>query len=258
MIDRPTRRALPGTRPGHAWARPAAGRTAIALGLGLLAVLPWAPAGRAAQAADAADITFVDPAPQAHAAWGQQVGYRVEVSADGKSSRYGEIPDDRVLVTARYRADLQGGPGADDDAGAAIAIQAMAQSNCFGCHDFASRRAGPSFREIQARYASGPAQEDTLAAHILHGSAGAWGQAAMPPHPDMAAAQATRIAQWLLRQQRADTQYLLGTEGSVRMQAQDRPGPRAGLVLQATYLGTEPGQAPATGRDALAIHGDTR
>ncbi len=78
------------------------------------------------------------------------------------------------------------------------------RSGCTACHAVDARLVGPSFREIAARYGrdgARPAQENAeaqLAAKVRSGGSGAWGDVAMPGQPQVNAADARTIIQWLL------------------------------------------------------------
>jgi cytochrome c len=127
-----------------------------------------------------------------------------------------------------------------------------------GCHDFNASSGGPSFAAIGRRYAGQAGAAAILAAHIRSGSRGAWGSGSMPPHPDLAAAQVTAIANWILAHGADPTvRYYVGKNGSFRMIAPGKPGPRAGLVLSAYYTGPlkSGGTRNATGRNVVVVTG---
>jgi cytochrome c len=185
------------------------------------------------------------------------VPFAVTVSYDGKSTKYGEIATHDVVLRAAYMADADA-PSARRTTALPEALIAISQSNFMGCHDFAASWAGPSFAAIGKRYAGNAAAVATLADHIRSGSSGAWGGGAMPPHPDMSAAQATALAQWIVAHGNDPAiSYVIGKGGSFRMSAPAKPGPRAAMVLTAFYTGPlKPGDTrAATGRDTVIVYG---
>jgi cytochrome c len=74
----------------------------------------------------------------------------------------------------------------------AVASPAMANAdlaqkkNCMACH------------AIAAKYAGQKDATDNLAAKIVKGGAGAWGQVPMPANPQVSEAEAKQLAAWVL------------------------------------------------------------
>lgn len=75
---------------------------------------------------------------------------------------------------------------------------------CTACHAVDARLVGPAFREIAGRYGrdgARPAQagaEARLIVKIKSGGSGVWGDVAMPGQPQVGAAEARTIVQWIL------------------------------------------------------------
>lgn len=202
-------------------------------------------------------VDITSPADRSHAAWNAQTPYAAVVSYDGKSTKYGELPANAVVLRATYVADADA-PSTRNVAPLSEGIAQISQSNCMGCHDFTASSAGPSFAAIAKHYAGNAAAVATLADHIRNGSSGAWGGGAMPPHPDMSAAQATAIAQWIVAHGNDPAvSYVIGKSGSFRMTAPAKPGPHAGMVVSAFYTGPlkEGDTRIATGRDTVIVYG---
>lgn len=226
--------------------------SAVVLGSSLTAALL-----RAAPPTSGLQIDITSPADRSHLAWQAQGSYAVTVAYDGKSTRFDEIPSGDVLLSTNFVADTDA-PAARRAAPLPQALVDVTQSNCMGCHDFNASSGGPSFAAIGKRYAGQPTAAATLATHIRNGSRGAWGSGSMPPHPDLAAAQAAAIADWILAHG-ADpaVRYYVGKSGSFRMVAAGKAGPRAGLVLTAYYTGPLKSGATrnATGRNVVVVTG---
>lgn len=222
----------------------------LATGGGLiLAALP-APIAALGAAATAPALlaTFTTPIDRSRIRWNDQAGYRVTIVYRGKSTAYAELPGSDVVIEARSVPDI--GSAAILPRTIAPALVTISRSNCAGCHDFTAAGAGPSFAAIAVRYAHQPAAAALLATHIRDGSRGAWGIAAMPPHPDISPAEAREVADWVLGHGAdASVRYAIGTEGSIRMVAPPRTGSRAGMVLTAFYTG------PLSGADAARSAG---
>jgi cytochrome c len=86
----------------------------------------------------------------------------------------------------------------------AMASPAMANAdlaqkkNCMACHASDKKLIGPSFKDIAAKYAGQKDAADNLAAKIVKGGAGAWGQVPMPANPQVSEAEAKQLAAWVL------------------------------------------------------------
>ena len=85
--------------------------------------------------------------------------------------------------------------GAVQSDGAAVAGM-LRQHACSACHAMQGKLIGPSFREINRKYAGKTDAAGYLAGKITSGGTGVWGSMAMPSQ-GLPEADARRIAQWL-------------------------------------------------------------
>jgi cytochrome c len=69
---------------------------------------------------------------------------------------------------------------------------------CLSCHGIDNRIVGPAFRDIAKRYKGQDGAEARLVEKLRRGGSGSWGPLAMPPNPDLAAADATTLVRWVL------------------------------------------------------------
>ena len=76
--------------------------------------------------------------------------------------------------------------------GAEIAME----KGCFGCHTLSTKRVGPPYREVAAKYQERPISVSALAAKIKNGGTGVWGNAVMPPNP-VTDEEAELLARWI-------------------------------------------------------------
>jgi cytochrome c len=87
-------------------------------------------------------------------------------------------------------------------AAAAPAVTAAADlaraKGCMACHSADKRVVGPAFGEVAARYRGEAGIEAKLAEKVKRGGAGSWGQVPMPANPELAEADARRLARWVL------------------------------------------------------------
>ena len=205
-------------------------------------------------------VKIVVPKDKAIYKWDTLVNYEIVVSDRGKSTKYQEIPSNEVLLKTMYipdlsRAHVNSPPPAPESSG----LTDIMRSNCLGCHEFKSRAMGPSFAVIAKRYPDTASTIDTLSQHIREGSAGAWGQAQMPPHADLTAKDLHDISFWIMNHAAdPDVNYYVGTEGSFSMKAPVTPGPGAGILLTASYTRPDaeiPGQQIVHGEDTIVVEG---
>jgi len=231
------------------------GLSIAALSASFLAVLLRA----APVARSGLNIDITSPADRSRLPWNAQAPYAVTVSYNGKSTKYGELPANVVVLRAAYVSNADA-PSSRKAGALPEGVARISQSNCMGCHDFTASSAGPSFAAIGKRYAGKANAVAMIAGHIRNGSSGAWGGGAMPPHPDLAPVQATAIAQWVVAHGNdATVQYSIGKSGSFRMVAPTKAGPHAGVVLSAFYTGPlEPGDTgKAAGHNTVVVYGSS-
>jgi cytochrome c len=88
--------------------------------------------------------------------------------------------------------------------GATLAAPAFASAdlaqkkNCMACHATDKKLVGPAYKEVAAKYAGDKTAADKLAEKILKGGSGVWGPVPMPANPQVSAAEAKQLAQWVL------------------------------------------------------------
>ena len=72
------------------------------------------------------------------------------------------------------------------------------QSDCRSCHAENQRMAAPSFREIAHRYQYRKSLKEKLAEKVIRGGGGVWGTHTMSAHPQLDAAEATEMVDYIL------------------------------------------------------------
>src|ERR1700744_1814064 len=73
----------------------------------------------------------------------------------------------------------------------------IVKNDCRNCHREREKLIGPAFSDVAKRY--GASDIDTLAAKIIKGGSGHWGDAAMSPHPALALSDAKTIVKFILQ-----------------------------------------------------------
>lgn len=82
-----------------------------------------------------------------------------------------------------------------------VDVQSLLISNaCLGCHAVDTKVVGPAFRDVAAKYRDDPKAPGKVAANIRRGGAEQWGEAMMPPMPNLTEVQAQQLAEFVLQQ----------------------------------------------------------
>jgi cytochrome c len=74
----------------------------------------------------------------------------------------------------------------------------LQKKNCSACHQIDKRKYGPNFKEVAAKYADKKGAAAMLAKKIRKGGTGVWGIDVMPPQPQVSAAEARKLAEFVL------------------------------------------------------------
>ena len=72
------------------------------------------------------------------------------------------------------------------------------KKNCMACHQVDKKVLGPAFKDVAARYAGQADATDKLAAKVMKGGAGVWGNVPMPANPQVSEAEAKQLVGWIL------------------------------------------------------------
>jgi S-disulfanyl-L-cysteine oxidoreductase SoxD len=121
---------------------------------------------------------------------------------DHARDAHGNLAEQNRLVGAQRGADTRRpdakaaapAPAAADPMAAALALQQ--KHSCTACHGMDSKLAGPSFKEIAAKYSGKADAQAYLAGKIKSGGQGVWGAVPMPPMA-LPEADAKTLAAWL-------------------------------------------------------------
>lgn len=85
----------------------------------------------------------------------------------------------------------------------AHADQALANTKgCMACHQVDTKKIGPSYRDVAAKYRGEKDAAQKLVRKVLDGGSGAWGTVAMPANKTLGVteADATKLVAWILTQ----------------------------------------------------------
>ncbi|MBD0260956.1 MAG: carbohydrate-binding protein, partial [Cytophagales bacterium] len=136
---------------------------------------------------------------------GKPVQYQVKVrDREDGSLADGRIAPDSVAVTLE-RADM----GTDltflaqnheKTAGNYFhpGLELINKSDCRSCHHPEEKSVGPSYRQVAQRYRQDAGAVEALAAKIIKGGNGNWGETAMSAHPQLKREETTEIVKYIL------------------------------------------------------------
>ena len=72
------------------------------------------------------------------------------------------------------------------------------KKNCMACHAVDKKLVGPAYKDVAAKYAGQKDAVDKLAAKVVKGGSGTWGNIPMPANPQVTDAEAKQLVQWIL------------------------------------------------------------
>jgi cytochrome c len=133
---------------------------------------------------------------------GSAVTYEVSVTdkEDG-STADGKIPASKVKVTFDYLKgyDMTGiAQGHQRAPGDMPGKDLIEKSDCKSCHLVDQKSAGPAYKDIAAKYKGQPGSPDQLAAKIIKGGSGVWGNTEMAAHPQISVDDARKMVDYIL------------------------------------------------------------
>jgi cytochrome c len=95
-------------------------------------------------------------------------------------------------LAALAKPDLQ----VCDSYGLVRAAEIAMDHGCFGCHTLSTKRVGPPYREIAAKYEKSPISVTALATKIRNVATGTCGVGVMPTNP-ISQDEAETLARWI-------------------------------------------------------------
>jgi cytochrome c len=101
---------------------------------------------------------------------------------------YHDMGSDLTMVAQAHEAATSDHPG----------FTLIEKSDCKSCHALNDKSVGPSYWAIAERYQQEPKTIKKLAAKVIAGGSGVWGEHAMSAHPQLSPAQAGQIVSYIL------------------------------------------------------------
>lgn len=98
-----------------------------------------------------------------------------------------QVPQKPVVVELSDNPDYKAG------------LALIAGSDCLTCHKIEEKLVGPAYRDVANKYAAAPdTAVNYLAAKIIKGGSGVWGEVMMTPHPSLSVSDAQAMAKYVL------------------------------------------------------------
>jgi cytochrome c len=150
---------------------------------------------------------------------------RVSDAEDGDA-----IDLQRVFVRGAYRATRSG-----DAIHPGLAL--MQRTTCFACHTIREKSAGPAYLDVAKKYDGDATAAAKLAAKIISGGVGVWGQEIpMPPNPQHTLAETQLMVDWILDLAHStEANALTGLSGSLKTTMGGERQDGGVFVISASY-----------------------
>lgn len=174
----------------------------------------------------------------------KEFNYSINVSdkEDG-SSADGAIKGEEVAVTFDYVpagfdpieiASKQS--GAETMAVLNIGKNLIEASDCKSCHQYDKTSIGPSYAVVAEKYSNSSENKNYLVGKIINGGAGVWGDHAMSAHPQLSAADAKRMVDYILNMDEVNpTVTSLPLSGKINPVIPEGENGEGSFLLRASY-----------------------
>ena len=74
----------------------------------------------------------------------------------------------------------------------------ISTNDCLGCHKVSEKLTGPAYQDVANKYQNTDANVKMLAAKVIAGGKGVWGDVAMTPHPALSEGDAEQMVKYIL------------------------------------------------------------
>jgi cytochrome c len=126
----------------------------------------------------------------------------------------------------------------------------MDKSDCKSCHMIDQKSAGPAYQEIARKYKSQEGSVDQLAAKIIKGGSGVWGNTEMSAHPQLSVDDARLMVQYIFSLTDEKLNKTLPLSGGMKTGKEDN----GVYILTATYTDKAHDGLPSiTGEEAYIL-----
>ena len=121
------------------------------------------------------------------------------VSCNGGNTESNNPAADTMAVGKPGQDVAGNGPlFSSDDASLQEAVRLVSSNDCATCHRVNEKSIGPAFKQVADKYENNEAMVDELAAKIVKGGSGRWGEVMMPPHQNVTIPEAREMSRYVL------------------------------------------------------------
>ncbi len=183
------------------------------------------------------------------------VSYEVSVAdkEDG-STLNKKIPEDEVSLTINYLEGFdktQLAQGHVANTGFETGKRLIELSDCKACHAVNKKSIGPAYMDVAKRYEKERNSVKTLAAKVINGGGGVWGEQAMAAHPQHKPEEAEEMVKYILSLAKEKVVDKKPLKGSYVTQAKQKEG---SYIFNASYTDKgNPIVGPLTGFKSVAL-----
>jgi cytochrome c len=129
----------------------------------------------------------------------------------------------------------------------------MESSDCKACHQLNGKSVGPAFIEVSKRYQNDKGALNRLAAKVIAGGGGAWGDHAMNAHPQLSKEDAVEIVKYVLSLSATKREPSLPPEGVVSFTKHKNSDVSGRYMLSVSYTDNGGKSVPLTSSASLML-----
>ena len=140
-----------------------------------------------------------------------------------------------------------------------VAKGLIKKSDCAACHMLDAKSLGPSFTAVALKYKGSSTAQAALVKKIANGGSGVWGDAMMPAHSSMPAAELNTIVKYILSlSDKKQVQKSLPVTGTYTTNVQPGSPNKGSFIFRAAYQDKGAALAPRqTGENVLVLRNPT-
>jgi cytochrome c len=174
---------------------------------------------------------------------GESLEYAIGVNdkEDGSTSD-GKIKSDEVAVNFDYVPEgfdpieiAQNHRAADERAGFAPGLYLINSSDCKSCHSIDKTSVGPSYVDVANKYKTDAEAKTRLAAKVIQGGSGVWGEHAMSAHPSITKEESEVMVGYILSLNQKQVVKPIPLKGTFTTKSPAGDNGNGGFLLRAAY-----------------------
>lgn len=178
--------------------------------------------------------------------------YRVDVS-----DKEDKIMDEQNLkVSMKFVPKIDRSQklvGHQQNPGISFGASLIASSDCKACHQLNAKAVGPAFMEVSKKYGNDRNMVGKLAAKIISGGGGVWGEHAMNAHPQLSTEDASEIVKYILALHENENEQLLPRQDSLQLKQHIGNKGEGRYIFTASYTDKGNGVTPLRTTEIITL-----